>query len=151
MNEETLYTAINMGVMPAWALLALAPRWGVTRRVVHSFLYPIVYGLIYSAFLITAIFFTQGADGAGMSSLSGVMALFSRPIGVLTGWTHYLVFDLFVGAWIGRDAAARRIPHLLVIPCLFFTLMFGPFGLLLYFLIRLVLRRGGLTLDEEQR
>ncbi len=151
MNYETLYTAINLGVMPAWALLALAPRWSVTRRGVHSFLYPLVYGGIYAAFLIAAIFFSAGAENASMTSISGVSALFSSPVGVLTGWTHYLAFDLFVGAWIGRDAQARRIPHLLVVPCLFFTLMFGPVGLVLYIAIRLIMRRGGLTLDEEQR
>lgn len=151
MDYETAYLAINFGVMPAWALLALAPRWSVTRRIVHSFLYPVVYGLIYFCFLIAAIFFIDGADGAGMSSLGGVLALFSRPIGVLTGWTHYLVFDLFVGAWIGRDAHARNIPHLLLLPCLFFTLMFGPVGLLLYIGLRLALRRGGFSLDEGNR
>lgn len=151
MNYETLYTAINLGVMPAWALLALAPRWSVTTKFVHSFLYPIIYGAIYCAFLVTSIFFSESADGAGMSNLSGVMALFSRPIGILTGWSHYLVFDLFVGAWISRDAIARKISHLFVLPCLFFTLMFGPVGLLLYVGVRLALRRGGLRLDEENR
>lgn len=151
MDYETLYSAINLGVMPAWALLALAPRWSVTRGLVHSFLYPVIYGLIYLSFLVAAMFFVEGAEGAGMGSLEGVLALFSRPVGVLTGWTHYLVFDLFVGAWIGRDAIARRVPHLLVVPCLFFTLMFGPVGLLLYIGLRLALRRGGLTLNEEQR
>ena len=107
--------------------------------------------MIYLSFLIAAIFFVDGAEGAGMSSLGGVMAIFSRPVGILTGWTHYLVFDLFVGAWISRDALARRIPHLLVVPCLFFTLMFGPVGLLLYVGLRFALRRGGASLVEENR
>ena len=150
MNYETVYSAINLGVMPAWALLALAPRWGVTRRLVHSFVYPVIYGVIYLAFLVTSIFFTESPDGAGMGDLNGVLALFSRPIGVLTGWTHYLVFDLFVGAWIARDAIARKIPHLFIVPCLFFTLMFGPVGLLLYVAIRFA-RGGGFALSEESR
>ena len=51
---------------------------------------------------------------------------------MLVGWVHYLVFDLFVGAWIVRDARRRGIHHGLVLPCLFFTLMLGPIGLLLY-------------------
>ena len=150
MNYEIVYSAINLGVMPAWALLALAPRWGVTRRLVHSFVYPVIYGVIYLAFLVTSIFFTESPDSAGMGDLNGVLALFSRPIGVLTGWTHYLVFDLFVGAWIARDAIARKIPHLFIVPCLFFTLMFGPVGLLLYVAIRLA-RGGGFALSEESR
>ena len=64
------------------------------------------------------------------------------------GWIHYLVFDLFVGAWIGRDAIRRAIPHWMVVPCLVVTLFIGPVGLLLYFLVRRATRRGGFLLGE---
>ena len=37
-----------------------------------------------------------------------------------------------------RDARAHRISHWFVIPCLILTFMFGPVGLLLYFILRLV-------------
>lgn len=150
MTFDTAYTAINLGVMPAWALLAFAPRAKITRRLVHSFIYPAVYGAIYSAFLIAAIFFGQSSPDAGMSSIGGVSAVFSHPVGVMTGWTHYLVFDLFVGAWISRDALARAIPYWRVLPALFFTLMFGPVGLLLYFAIRLASGGGRFLLENDQ-
>lgn len=149
MNTDTLYSAINLGVMPAWLMLAFAPRWSVTRKLVHSFVYPFVYGGLYITFLVAAIFFGKGAEGADMSSIAGVSALFSAPMGVLTGWTHYLVFDLFVGAWIGRDAQLRGISHFLILPILFFTLMFGPVGLFLYGLVRLVLKRSDLSLSHQ--
>lgn len=149
MSTDLLYTAINLGVMPAWLLLVFAPRSKVTRKLVHSFLYPFVYGGFYIAFLTAAIFFNQGAEGAGMSDIAGVTALFSAPVGVLTGWTHYLVFDLFVGAWISRDAVDRKIPHLLIVPILAFTLMFGPVGLFLYGMIRLVMGRRDLSLSSS--
>ena len=48
------------------------------------------------------------------------------------------LFDLFIGSWEVRDAQAHGISHWLVIPCLFFTFMFGPVGLLLYFILRTV-------------
>ncbi len=35
-----------------------------------------------------------------------------------------------------QDAAANHVPHLLVIPCLFMTLLLGPAGLLCYFIVR---------------
>jgi hypothetical protein len=40
----------------------------------------------------------------------------------------------------GRDRRypITNAPHWLVIPCLFFTLMLGPIGLLLYFAVRMV-------------
>ncbi len=49
---------------------------------------------------------------------------------------HYLAFDMFVGAWIVRDAIALRVSSLLVVPVLLATLMFGPVGLLLYIALR---------------
>ena len=55
---------------------------------------------------------------------------------LLAGWTHYLAFDLFIGGWEVRDAQRRGIPHLLVVPALVLTFLFGPAGLLLYLAIR---------------
>jgi hypothetical protein len=54
----------------------------------------------------------------------------------VAGWVHYLIFDLFVGAWESRDAVRREVPHWLAVPCLLGTLMFGPIGLLLYITAR---------------
>ena len=150
MTLENLFTALNYSVLPAWLLLAIAPSWGVTKLLVHSFLYPVLLGGIYSTLLIAALFFGQSSSDGGFSTIAGVSALFSHPVGVLTGWTHYLVFDLFVGAWISRDAIQKDINYWLVIPCLFFTLMFGPVGLLLYFLLRLGAGHRSLMFKDEK-
>lgn len=147
MTSDAAFLTINAAVMPAWLLLAVAPRAKLTRRLVHSFIYPIVFGCLYASFLIAGLFFGQSAPDSGMASISGVSALFSHPNGVMTGWTHYLVFDLFVGAWISRDALSRNVPYWRVVPALFFTLMFGPVGLLIYALIRLARSRSDLTLE----
>lgn len=133
--------------MPAWTLLALAPRAAITQKLVHSFAYPFFDGLLYFGLLFTALVFMPGSGNAGMGSLSGVITIFSRLIGILTGWTHYLVFDLFVGVWISRDAIARGVKHWIIVPCLFFTLMFGPIGLFLYWVVRLAMNKGDLTLE----
>ena len=149
MNLDTIYLTLNGAVMPAWLLLAIAPRWVGTRVLVHSFAYPVVYGICYFTFLLAALVFGYADENAGMSSINEVSALFSHPVGVLTGWTHYLVFDLFVGAWISRDAIERGVRYWLVVPCLFFTLMFGPVGLLLYFFVRLGTGRGRVMLAHK--
>jgi hypothetical protein len=52
------------------------------------------------------------------------------------GWAHYLAFDLFVGSWEVRDSQRLKIPHWQVVPCLLFTLMVGPVGLVLYLTLR---------------
>ncbi len=138
MSLETLFSVCNLAVIPAWLLLALVPRWEWTQRLVHAAWIPIALALVYGWALFAS---PTAPEGAGFSSLAGVMALFTSPQAVLAGWIHYLVFDLFVGAWEVRDAARHRIPHGLLLPCLFFTFMLGPIGLALYLVLRAALRR----------
>jgi uncharacterized membrane protein YcfT len=71
-----------------------------------------------------------------MGSLEAVRTGFSRDGVLLLGWVHYLVFDLFIGAWMVRDARRVGVVHVLIIPSLVLTLMLGPIGLLTYVLIR---------------
>ncbi|WP_340694017.1 ABA4-like family protein [Hyphomonas sp.] len=148
MNYETLYTLINLSVLPAWLLLVVLPRAGITQTLVHSGLYPIALGVFYIVVMVMNLGFGMGAEGGSFSSAAGVSQLFSHPLGILVGWSHYLVFDLFVGAWQARDAQRRGVPHLALVPCLFFTLMLGPVGLLLYLIVRKLTGKGGWSLVE---
>lgn len=140
---DTLFLIANASVLPAWLLLALAPdaRW--THRLVHSVLPPLLLGTAYVVGLATF----DSPAGASFSSLDGVASLLGSRHGALVGWLHYLVFDLFVGAWVVRDARRRAIHQGYVVPCLLLTLMLGPAGLGLYLVLRLVLRRAT-ALDE---
>jgi len=47
-----------------------------------------------------------------------------------------------------RDAQREKIHHLLVVPCLALTLMFGPLGLIAYLSLRAVVRRR-LWIEED--
>ena len=141
MTLDDLFALANASVMPAWLLLAVAPRWEWTRRIVHSLLYPAVLGTLYTVWAVPSLLGESAPEGGGFGTLTGVVTLFAVPQLAFIGWVHYLVFDLFVGAWEARDAQRRQIPHVLLLPCLFFTLMLGPLGLLLYLSIRFALRR----------
>ena len=149
MDYETLYGAANMAVMPAWLLLALLPKSTITKNLVHSGLYPVVYGVLYLALFVRATAFGEAAEGGGFDTLDTVMTAFTHPNVALMGWAHYLVFDLFVGAWIGRDAAARGVNHFAVIPCFLFTFIAGPIGLLMYLLLRQVIGKGSVMALNE--
>jgi hypothetical protein len=81
------------------------------------------------------------AQGGGFGSIEEVRILFANDSALAAGWLHYLAFDLFVGAFIARDGAARGVPALLILPCLPLTFMFGPLGLLLYLILRLAIGR----------
>jgi hypothetical protein len=139
MSAETIFLVCNNGVLPFWLLLAVAPGWLWTQRLVHSAGVPLLLGAVY-LFSIAAGF-GDAPEGASFGSLAGVMLFFSHPYGALAGWIHYLAFDLFVGAWEVRDARRREISHWALLPCLALTLMLGPIGLGLYLILRLALQR----------
>jgi hypothetical protein len=133
MDLETVFAVCNYGVLPFWALLVLAPRARLTALLVHRPVVPAVLGVLYAVLLFSG---PEPPEGASMTTLAGVTTLFSEPSVVMAGWLHYLIFDLFVGAWESRDALRRGIPHWLVAPCLVLTLMLGPVGLLAYLALR---------------
>ncbi|GLQ20609.1 hypothetical protein GCM10007854_15640 [Algimonas porphyrae] len=134
--HQTLLNLINAAVLPAWAMLILAPRWRWTDRLVHSGLYPVALGLAYLGFMICALIWGTNDAPVDFTTIDGIAAIFSHPFGLLTAWVHYLVFDLFVGMWEARDARRNGMNHFLLVPCLLLTFMAGPVGLLLYFILR---------------
>ncbi len=148
MDYGTYYSIVNYAVMPAWLLLAFLPKHAVTQKLVHSGLYPVVFGLLYLVLWVRALAFGESAEGGGFATLDTVMTAFSHPNVALMGWAHYLVFDLFVGAWIGRDAAKRSVNHIMVVPCLIFAFLAGPIGLLMYLVLRHFKGVSTASLDE---
>lgn len=140
MTAEQLFSILNLMTLAAWLPLVFLPRvrWSAT---VLPVVVPSLLGVVYVA--IVAATFAQSEGG--FSSLADVAALFENPWMLLAGWIHYLAFDLFVGGWELRDAQRRGIRHLLVVPALALTFLFGPAGLLLYLAIR------WFTTDEKIR
>ena len=137
MNYDLLFSIANTAVMPAWVLLWFAPQSRATQVIVYSYLYPAGLGVLYAILLFTAFATADGGfDPNAFSTLDGIQALLGSKQGLLAGWVHYLCFDLFTGIWIARDAQAKGISRWAALPALFFTLMAGPFGLLLYLVIR---------------
>ena len=128
-----VFLVCNYGVLPAWGLLIVAPSSDWTKRLVHSGLLPLILGAVYVWAMVAN---DANPTGAGFTTLDGVMALFTSPWVALAGWVHYLIFDLFIGAWEVRDAERRGIRHALVVPCLVVTLMLGPVGLAMYLVLR---------------
>ena len=97
--------------------------------------------ILAAVYLTLVVLHREPNPGAGVWTIDGLVTLFSNPRVVLIGWIHYLAFDLFVGSWISSDAALAGISRWWVVPCLFFVLIMGPVGLLMYFVLRMGLRR----------
>ncbi len=98
---------------------------------------PALLAVVYVAIVGTHFFGSPG----GFSSLPDVALLFSNPWLLLAGWVHYLAFDLLIGTWETRDARERGVSHLVLVPCLVLTFLFGPAGWLLYQGLRAVAAR----------
>ena len=128
MSPESLFAIANPIALLAWVLLAAAPRRAWVAGIVAGTLVPVLFAIAYVAILSTA---WPGSRG-GFSTLGAVAQLFENRWLLLAGWIHYLCFDLLVGCQEVRDAQARGVPHLLVLPCLALTFLFGPAGWLLY-------------------
>jgi hypothetical protein len=135
MPLDRIFSLASGLAMLGWLLLVFAPlgrRWLV--RGARILVATLCGG--YAVLLVHALTAGPGAPaGAGFGTLDGVAALFSARGALLAGWVHYLAFDLFTGAWEVENAPNHGIAHWLVLPCLFFTLMAGPVGLLLYLLL----------------
>jgi len=145
MPLENVFTIINAAIVPYWILLVVLPHHRLTQVLVHSGLIPVLYGFIYLYFLGTS-FIMGSPEGGSMTSLEGLLIALSDPRALIGAWTHYLVFDLFVGAWITRDAKRVGIRYAVIIIPLVLTFVAGPFGLLLYVLIKGVWKKSfGLT------
>lgn len=142
MSHETVFSIINFVAIGGWILLVVAPG----RRIVTDLIASVVIPAVMALFYIGVLAAVWGSSEGSFSTLAGVSTLFKEPWLLLAGWAHYLAFDLFIGSWEVRDARKRQIPHLLVIPCLISTLMFGPLGWLLYMVVRAV-RGGGLRVE----
>jgi hypothetical protein len=132
MSPDQVFAITNTIAVLSWLLLAVVPRRRWVTDVVTGKAVPMLFAILYVAIVSTTF---GGADGS-FSTLDGVAALFANPWLLLAGWVHYLAFDLLIGTWEAHDARERGVPHLLLVPCLFLTLMFGPAGWLLYLGVR---------------
>lgn len=134
---ETLFQIANFYIMPFWLLMIFLPFWSWTRRIIGSIWVLVPIAAIYAA----GLFITTASNPGIMAEIAnptimGIAALLGTPEGAAVGWAHFLAFDLFVGRWAYLDSRTRGISAWLVSPALFFILMSGPFGLLLYLGIR---------------
>lgn len=160
-NAAELWPTINLCLL-GWGLLLLFPRWKHTAFL--TLLPPLFHAYMYSSTLISFVFLTERNNNTttnnnnedvamDMATFEGVVRLFQDPNGVFVGWVHYVVFDLLVGRMIVQDSidslqVSHWIHYTIIAPCLFLTLMFGPFGWLLYMMVRhtmLILRRRSST------
>ncbi|MEQ9671562.1 ABA4-like family protein [Coleofasciculus sp. G2-EDA-02] len=130
MTPSLLFTIANLFVLPFWLLMILLPNWGITRKVMESYLPFVALAGLYIYFFANSIT-AESAQALSNPQLADIARFFGDEIIAAAGWTHFLVLDLFVGRWIyweGQQTGVWTV-HSLVL-CLFA----GPIGLLSHIL-----------------
>lgn len=148
---ETFFRFINMYPMPLWLAMMLAPKNRFTEQAAHS---SSLFGISALHYLIALLLSIRSgaSEERGLpdfTSLDGISTALATREGALGAWSHMLALDLFTGAWIYRQCRRLDAPSWVRIPALFFTLMTGPFGLLLFLLWRLIGAGQGDALPSE--
>jgi Domain of unknown function (DUF4281) len=122
--------------MTGWLALIFFPNHVYTEGYVVGVAATLL-AILYGFLLVFGKKYDEGITYKGsFKDLEGVINLFKSPRSVLVGWIHYLAFDMIVGLFILKNSQHYGISHWLMLPCLFFTFMFGPLGLLMYLLLR---------------
>ncbi len=135
MTSDFIFTACNTVAIIGWFLLiVISPFWFQTDKLVIGMIVTL-FAMIYTWLITQSL---QSGDFEKFSTLDGVMDLFTNKTAVTAGWVHYLAFDLMTGTWIKKNAEKYNMNHWLLIPCLLFTFMMGPVGLLMYLILRLI-------------
>ncbi|PLK69385.1 DUF4281 domain-containing protein [Rhizobium sp. TH135] len=132
MSPDTVFSITSSTAMAGWLLLILAPRW---RALIAFIRFGLIGALSLTYAVLILVYFFR-VEGGGFGSIAEVRALFMSDPVLVAGWVHYLAFDLFIGTWIAVEADKRGYNRLLQAPMLVATFMFGPLGLLLFYLTR---------------
>jgi hypothetical protein len=144
MSPQQVFSIANAVALIAWIMLAVLPwqPW-VTKTI--TTVVPSLFAVLYTAIAVSLF----GRAPGSFSTLADVGMLFTNPWLLLAGWVHYLAFDLLVGSWELQDAREHGISHLLVVPCLALTFLFGPAGWLLYRVVRSISLNGSTRISSR--
>jgi hypothetical protein len=131
---EQIFSLSGLLTLPFWFLMVFLPKWKVTNRVIASLLIVLPAALLYLGLVLPRI--QTILPAVLMPELPEIARLLATPDGTTIAWAHFLAFDLFVGRWAYLESRERNLSVWLMGPVLFFVLMLGPIGLLLYLAVR---------------
>ena len=146
MSTTQLFDLANLFVLPFWVLMILLPRWGVTKKVMESFLPFVALAALY-IYLFSGTITPESAQALSNPQLADIAKFFAEEQIAATGWVHFLVLDLFVGRWIYWEGQRTEVwtVHSLIL-CLFA----GPIGLLSHVLTAWISQRFFSTSQERE-
>ena len=137
-----LFNVAGLAIV-GWALMILLPGWSVTKRLVEWTAFPVAVSVIYVIGVLAVLSETGFGVVADFGSAEGVDGLMANPDIALIAWIHLLAFDHLVGVVIFRDNLRHDVVPIPIQSLLLLaTLMFGPAGFLMYWIVRVARGRG---------
>ncbi len=138
LTVENIYLIANWGVIPFWLLLILIPNHNITKFFSHSVIAPLLLAVAYVFVARQIILEDNIFEGFKLYlGLDGLSEIYSNESLKLIFWLHFLAISLFVGAWVARDSERHMVPKFLSAPCILITYFTGPFGIVIYWVVRI--------------
>lgn len=146
MHFEIIFSLVGIAAMIGWLALLLSPIIPEWSDRLAGWIIPAALASAYVGIALTP----NDVDG-GYASFAEVAQLFTNESAVMSGWIHFLAFDLVIGAWICRTARKIGIRFWLVLPTLPLTFLYGPAGFLVFAVMvaATVLMKGGQTSEVQ--
>ena len=137
---QTFFQITNTLAFVAWIALVLFPGRKLVSGVLCAVVVPGVLALAYAG-VIGWKLAANGPPTGDVTTLAGLRDVFRDDWVFAAAWTHYLVFDMVVGAWIARDSVRLGVPWPLRTVALGLTFLAGPVGFLVHLVTRAALCR----------
>ena len=137
---EAFFQLTNTVALVAWIALVIFPGRKPVSGTLCAVIVPGLLALAYAT-VIGWKLASNGPPPGNVMTLAGLREVFGDDWVFAAAWTHYLVFDLVVGAWIARDSVRLGMPWALRTVALVLTFLAGPVGFLVHIVSRGVLRK----------
>jgi len=145
MNDQ-IFQMLSLSPGPFWILILFFPFNKRAMLAVDVYLL-----LLAGSFtLMTLPIVPELLPLIAKPEFSSMYDFLSTPKGVLGSWNHMILGDLWIGRWVARDC--QRESHRIIVRIIFVIpiLFFGPLGLFLYLLYRLIRHRKLSLCDDGQ-
>ncbi|MEB3173675.1 MAG: ABA4-like family protein [Cyanobacteriota bacterium] len=139
---ELIFNLANRAVLPFWGAMIFLPNWRGTRWLLGSLVPLALLACVYLYFFVlsTLSLSPESLEALAGGQLKDLAQAFSNETVMATGWTHYLVMDLFVGRWIYWQGQEKGI---WVFHSLALCLFAGPLGVLSHLITATLTERLG--------
>lgn len=127
-----LFNIANFYVLPFWLLMIFLPKWGITQKIISSYLLFVPLSLLY-IYLFFGSLDAESVAAFSNPTLPILAQLFGNESVMLTGWIHFIVLDVFVGRYIYLEGQTQGI---WTIHSLILCFLAGPIGLLSHIITR---------------